>query len=87
MVSREVTVENRTGLHARPAAAFVKEAQRFAAWITVRKGDRSADAKSILGVLSLGVNQGSRIVLEADGPNEAEAIETLVKLIESRSGE
>lgn len=87
MLSTEVTVRNRTGLHARPAATFVQEARRFQSAVTVKKDGRTADAKSILAVLALGVNQGARIELVADGPDEEEALKTLTSLIESGFGE
>lgn len=87
MLRREVTILNKSGLHARPAATFVREAQRHACEIRVAKGERVADAKSILGVLSLGVGQGDTVRLEVDGPGEKEALAALVKLVEDRLGE
>ncbi|MEE8602823.1 HPr family phosphocarrier protein [Euzebya tangerina] len=84
MIARaEMTLTNEVGLHARPAAAFVKTASTFAADITITNGDRSADAKSMLGVLKLEATQGSTIVLEADGEDAQDAIDALITQLES----
>jgi len=82
-----VTVKNKVGLHARPAAMFVQEAMKFKSNINVEFGDRKADAKSILQVLALGVKCGSLIVIRADGEDENEAVEKLVRLIDEALGE
>ncbi len=87
MLSRQLKVLNKAGLHARPAAAFVQEARRFESAVTLRKDGRAADAKSILSVLALGVNQGSAIEMEASGVDESAALEALAELIESKFGE
>lgn len=88
MVEREVVLINPTGLHARPAAQFVHAAEQFETTrIWVRKGDRQVDGRSILGILSLGATQGTRIVIGAEGEAEDEAVETLVKLVKSGLGE
>ena len=87
MYSESVVVENRTGLHARPASVFTDAAQRFKSAINVRKGEDSADAKSILYLISLGVFKGTEIVIEADGPDEREAVTALVGLVKSKFGE
>lgn len=83
---REITVENEHGLHARPAAQFVQTAARFRSTITLRNlskgGKGSVNAKSIMEVLTAGVDQGSHIELTADGEDAQEAIEALRKLIE-----
>jgi phosphocarrier protein HPr len=86
---REVTVtlRNKTGLHARPAALFVQAAKGFRSALRVRKDDREADAKSILSVLTLGAESGAVITLTAEGDDENLALETLQKLIESNLGE
>jgi phosphocarrier protein HPr len=80
-LERTLIIEHAMGLHARPAALFVRAAQRFKAQVEVWNGDRRADAKSILSVLSLGVNQGTRITLRADGPDAAEALDALCDLV------
>lgn len=87
MVSRTVQVANKTGLHARPAALFVQEANKFKSTIRVNKDGMAADAKSIISVLALGVEQGTGITIEADGEDEKEALESLIKLVEGKFGE
>ena len=85
MVEREVTVQNKTGLHARPAALFVQKAGKFSSTITVVKEEREANAKSIMSVMALGAGQGSTIVIRADGCDEEQAVAALVELVESFS--
>jgi phosphocarrier protein HPr len=87
LVERTITVGNPTGLHARPAALFVSEAARFSSKVRVRAGAREVDAKSILSVLSLGVRQGTEITIRAEGPDEEQALASLVGLIEKGFGE
>lgn len=87
MYSITVTVTNKAGLHARPAALFAQAAAKFQATVTIRKGEQTGDAKSILKILSLGISQGSDIVLSAEGPDERTAVETLAGLLESGLGE
>ncbi|HCJ11215.1 MAG TPA: HPr family phosphocarrier protein [Clostridiales bacterium] len=75
------------GLHARPAAVFVKTAQEFECEIEVRFGERSADAKSILSILSLGADHGACLVITADGVDEEQALEALTRVLtESTEG-
>lgn len=78
-----ITVEHPAGLHARPAALFVKTASKFCSDIIVKTSDREANAKSILNVLTLGVNQGMEITIIARGEDESAAIEALRGLIEN----
>lgn len=87
MVSNEVTVQNAVGLHARPATFFIQRANEFKSSIWVEKDDRRVNAKSLLGVLSLGIVKGVTIKLIADGSDEEEAISALVALIESNFSE
>lgn len=87
MIERKVTVTNETGLHARPAALFVQTAQRFKSKIIVKSGKKTTDAKSILGVMSLGVTRGTTITILAEGEDAREAIEALVYLVEKDLGE
>lgn len=88
MFEQAVTVHNRSGLHARPAAAFVNAAKRFAdTKVWVIKGEVTRDAKSILQVLTLGVTKGTAVTLRAEGPDETDAVQELVALIESGLGE
>jgi len=82
-----VTVRHRVGLHARPAALFVQTAQKFHSDIRVRYGDREASAKSILGVLALGVGQGAAITIRAEGEDAGAALDALQALIEDNFGE
>jgi phosphocarrier protein HPr len=77
----EVQVTNPTGLHARPAARFVETARTFAATLSIEKDGRHGDAKSLIAVLRLGVDQGSVVALAADGPDEDRAIAELVELL------
>ena len=83
MCVQDSTVENQVGLHARPATFFIQKANEFKCSIWVEKDERRANAKSLLGVLSLGIVGGTTIRLIADGVDEQQAIEGLVKLIES----
>lgn len=82
MVTRDVTITNSVGLHARPATFFIQKANSFRSNLSVERDDRRVNAKSLLGVLSLGVVKGMTITLVADGVDEAEAIEALANLIE-----
>ncbi len=82
MVSRDVKITNNIGLHARPATFFVQKANCYRSVIKVEKDDRIVSAKSLLGILSLGIAKGMTITLRADGPDEAEAVEGLATLID-----
>ena len=81
MISREVTIQNSVGLHARPATFFIQKANSYKSSIWVEKDDRRVNAKSLLGVLSLGIVKDMSVTLIADGADENEAIEGLVELI------
>ena len=83
MYSKVATVNNQVGLHARPATFFIQKANEFKCSVWVEREDRKVNAKSLLGVLSLGIVKGTAINLIADGSDEEEAIESLVKLISS----
>ena len=83
MITREVTINNQVGLHARPATFFIQKANEFKSVIWVEKDDRRVNAKSLLGVLSLGIVKGTPINLIADGPDEEAAVSALVELINS----
>ncbi len=87
MQELNITIRNQVGLHARPAALFVKTAKSFKSRIVVAKGERKADAKSILNVLALGVGGGTAVTLSAEGEDEAQAIAALKDLIEQNLGE
>ncbi|MCI9264292.1 MAG: HPr family phosphocarrier protein [Oscillospiraceae bacterium] len=81
MYMKEATVNNQVGLHARPATFFIQKANEFKCSIWVEKDERRVNAKSLLGVLSLGVVKGTAINLIADGADEKEAVDALVELI------
>ena len=81
MISKEVTVLNSVGLHARPATYFIQKANSYKSSLWVECGDRRANAKSLLGILSLGITKGTRIRVIADGQDEADAIEGLSNLV------
>lgn len=83
MISREVTITNTIGLHARPATFFIQKANAYKCSIWVEKEDRKVNAKSLLGVLSLGIAQGMAIKLIADGSDEVEALDGLDALIKT----
>lgn len=83
MTERKYTIKNRVGLHARPSSLFVREAGTFESEITITHGDEAVDGKSILGILALGAGCGEEITLSADGPDEAEAIDTLIAVLDS----
>ena len=83
MYSYEVKVENQVGLHARPATFFIQKANEFKSTIWVEKEERRVNAKSLLGVLSLGIVGGMNIKIIADGPDENNAVDALVKLVKS----
>ena len=84
MVSREVKIINNIGLHARPATFFIQRANSFNSCnVWVEKDDRKVNAKSLLGVLSLGVLNGEKVRISADGVDEKLAVDTLVELITS----
>ena len=83
MFSREVEVQNQVGLHARPATFFIQKANEFKSSIWVEKDERKVNAKSLLGVLSLGITKGTSINVIADGIDEEDAVNTLVNLIAS----
>ncbi|MBQ2766732.1 MAG: HPr family phosphocarrier protein [Clostridia bacterium] len=81
MISRNVQITNNVGLHARPATFFIQKANSYRSSIWVEKDDRRVNAKSLLGVLSLGIVKGMTITLIADGPDEADALEGLSVLV------
>ena len=83
MVTQEVTINNEVGLHARPATFFIQKANEFKSGIWVEKDERRVNAKSLLGVLSLGIVGGTTIKIIADGADELEAVDALVKLVET----
>lgn len=83
MLVKDVVVQNQVGLHARPATFFIQKANEFKSSIWVEKEERRVNAKSLLGVLSLGIVGDTKIRIIADGTDEEEAIDSLVKLVQS----
>lgn len=83
MTQRDVAITNNIGLHARPATFFIQKANSFKSSIWVEKDDRKVNAKSLLGVLSMGIAKGMTITLIADGPDEEAAINALVELVQT----
>ena len=87
MATREATIVNPLGLHARAAARFVRLASQYAATVRVAKGPRELDGKSILGLLLLGASRGTTIIIRTDGPDAEAAAEALVTLVAAGFGE
>lgn len=83
MVRRDVTITNNIGLHARPATFFIQKANEFRSNIWVEKEERKVSAKSLLGVLSLGITRGTNIKIVADGNDEVDAVNALSALVSS----
>lgn len=83
MVSRNITIKNSVGLHARLATFFIQKANSYKSYVWVEKDDRRVNAKSLLGVLSLGITKGMEVTLIADGPDEVEALNGLEELVET----
>ena len=83
MVSKDVVVNNGSGLHARPATLLVKKASSFKSDVSIEFNGKKANVKSLIGVLSLGVTKGATITVSANGDDETLAAEEIVKLIET----
>lgn len=83
MYVREVEIINPTGLHTRPGNLFVKKAKEFASSVTIVKGDKRVNAKSLLTLMKAGISLGDRIAIEAEGPDEVDAAQGLADLIAS----
>ena len=83
MTQRDVTITNNIGLHARPATFFIQKANTFKSSIWIEKDDRRVNAKSLLGVLSMGIAKGMTITLIADGQDESIALDALIDLIQT----
>lgn len=87
MPERTVQIENKNGLHARPAAEIVKCAAKFRSEITIVKDDLDVNGKSIMGVMMLAAEHGSSITLRAEGPDADQALDALTQLVHNRFGE
>ena len=87
MTEATTTIENNTGIHARPASVFVQTASKFKSKIQIKAKGKTVDAKSILMIMSMGLVKGTEITLVADGPDEADAVKELKALVDSKFGE
>ncbi|MDO5472425.1 MAG: HPr family phosphocarrier protein [Akkermansia sp.] len=87
MITKKLTILNKLGIHARPAAQFVRVASRFAADVTVEKDDESVDGKSIMGLMMLAVGCGAEIIVTVEGDDEAAAMAALEELVAGKFGE
>jgi phosphocarrier protein HPr len=87
MVEREVAIVNKLGLHARPAAQLVQRASKFESEIKLKRLNLEVNAKSIMGVMMLAAEMGSTLTISAEGPDEKEAVEAIIKVIQSKFGE
>lgn len=87
MYIKSALINNEVGLHARPATFFIQKANEFKSNIWVEKDERRVNAKSLLGVLSLGIVKGMEITIIGDGPDEKEAVDTLAELVASNFAE
>ena len=83
MISKEITIVNTSGLHARPATFFIQKANTYKSSVWLEKEDRRVSAKSLLGVLSLGIAKGMTVTIIADGLDENAAVNGLAELIDS----
>lgn len=87
MIQKQLRIVNKLGLHARAAAKFVSTASRYQSRIEVERNGQRVNGKSIMGVMMLAAPKGSKIKVETNGPDEAEAMDTLLALIADRFGE
>ena len=87
MTEATTTIENKTGIHARPASVFVQKASSFKSKVQLKAKGKTVDAKSILMIMSMGLVKGTEITICADGPDEADAVATLKKLVDDKFGE
>ncbi len=83
MVSKTIIVQNETGLHLRPAGSLAKIAAGLSSAITIVKGEQIADVKSLLSIIAMQINVGEQIIVQCEGPNEAEDLEIIINTIES----
>ena len=87
MTQETITIENKTGIHARPASIFVQTGTKFKSKVQIQAKGKTVDAKSILMIMSMGLVKGTEITIVADGPDEAEAVKDLTELVASKFGE
>jgi phosphocarrier protein len=84
MIEKHVTVKNRAGIHARPAALIVQTAGKYESQVYISRDSQQINAKSIMGIITLGAAYDTKLVISADGPDEQEAVDALVRLFENR---
>ncbi len=84
MVQKNIMVKNRAGLHARPAALIVQTASQFESIIYLEKGTEKINAKSIMGILTMGAGYNTEVIISAEGPDEEGALDAMFSLFESR---
>ena len=84
-VEKKVTIKNKSGLHARPASLFVQIANKYDSDISVKKGKQKVNGKSIMGIMMLAAEMGSKIAIEADGDDAREAVDELERLLLSET--
>jgi len=82
-ISKKFTIKNKLGLHARPAALFVEVSNKFESEIFVHKGDKKINGKSIMGLMMLAAGCGTKLVIDAEGPDAKEAIAEITKIIDN----
>jgi phosphocarrier protein len=87
MTEATTSIENKTGIHARPASVFVQTASKFKSKVQLKAKGKTVDAKSILMIMSMGLVKGTEVTICADGPDEADAVAALKKLIDDKFGE
>jgi phosphocarrier protein len=87
MTEATTTIENKTGIHARPASVFVQKASSFKSKVQLKAKGKTVDAKSILMIMSMGLVKGTEITIVADGPDEADAVKALKDLVDAKFGE
>lgn len=87
MTEATTTIENKTGIHARPASLFVQTASKFKSKVQIKAKGKTVDAKSILMIMSMGLVKGTEITISADGEDEAEAVKTLKELVDAKFNE
>ena len=87
MTEATTTIENKTGIHARPASLFVQTASKFKSKVQIKAKGKTVDAKSILMIMSMGLVKGTEITISADGPDEADAVKQLKDLVDAKFNE
>lgn len=87
MTEATTTIENKTGIHARPASLFVQTASKFKSKVQIKAKGKTVDAKSILMIMSMGLVKGTEITISADGEDEADAVKTLKELVDAKFNE